>query len=163
MSGTLFVVATPIGNLEDISIRALRILREADGIAAEDTRRTAKLLAHYAISTPTISFHQHNARSRLPQLLARLGRGEGIALVTDAGTPCVSDPVAGIEDHEGLASPRQVVSGREPGLTAADDHGLELLCCHLPLLWIDRSTVGPREHQRIARIHQSAGCGRGHS
>ncbi|OFW16396.1 MAG: 16S rRNA (cytidine(1402)-2'-O)-methyltransferase [Acidobacteria bacterium RIFCSPLOWO2_12_FULL_67_14] len=95
MSGTLFVVATPIGNLEDISIRALRILREADGIAAEDTRRTAKLLAHYAISTPTISFHQHNARSRLPQLLARLGRGEGIALVTDAGTPGVSDP--GIE------------------------------------------------------------------
>lgn len=95
MSGTLFVVATPIGNLEDISLRALRILREADVIAAEDTRRTVKLLAHYGISTPTLSFHQHNTRSRLPQLLARLGRGERIALVTDAGTPGISDP--GIE------------------------------------------------------------------
>ena len=64
MSGTLFVVATPIGNLEDITLRALRVMREADLIAAEDTRRTAKLLNHYAISTPTISFHEHNSRTR---------------------------------------------------------------------------------------------------
>lgn len=92
MPGTLFVVATPIGNLEDITLRALRVLREADVIAAEDTRRTAKLLAHHAISTPTLSFHEHNTRSRLPQLLARLERGENVALVTDAGTPGVSDP-----------------------------------------------------------------------
>jgi 16S rRNA (cytidine1402-2'-O)-methyltransferase len=92
MSGTLFLVASPIGNLEDITLRALRVLREADVIAAEDTRRTAKLLAHYAISTPTISFHKHNTRSRLPQLLARLDRGERVALVTDAGTPGISDP-----------------------------------------------------------------------
>jgi len=92
MSGTLFLVASPIGNLEDITLRALRVLREADVIAAEDTRRTAKLLAHYAISTPTISFHEHNTRSRLPQLLARLDRGERVALVTDAGTPGISDP-----------------------------------------------------------------------
>lgn len=92
MPGTLFVVATPIGNLEDITLRALRVLREVDAIAAEDTRRTAKLLAHHAISTPTLSFHEHNSRSRLPQLLARLDRGENIALVTDAGTPGVSDP-----------------------------------------------------------------------
>ena len=92
MPGTLFVVATPIGNLEDITLRALRVLREADVIAAEDTRRTAKLLAHHAISTPTLSFHEHNSRSRLPQLLARLERGENVALVTDAGTPGVSDP-----------------------------------------------------------------------
>ena len=92
MPGTLFVVATPIGNLEDITLRALRVLREVDVIAAEDTRRTAKLLAHHAISTPTLSFHEHNSRSRLPQLLARLERGESIALVTDAGTPGVSDP-----------------------------------------------------------------------
>ena len=92
MPGTLFVVATPIGNLEDITLRALRVLREADLIAAEDTRRTAKLLAHHAISTPTLSFHEHNTRSRLPQILARLRRGENVALVTDAGTPGVSDP-----------------------------------------------------------------------
>ena len=92
MPGTLFVVATPIGNLEDITLRALRVLREVDVIAAEDTRRTAKLLAHHGIPTPTLSFHEHNTRSRLPQLLARLERGENIALVTDAGTPGVSDP-----------------------------------------------------------------------
>lgn len=92
MLGTLFVVATPIGNLEDITLRALRVLREADVIAAEDTRRTAKLLAHHAISTPTVSFHEHNTRTRLPQILARLERGENVALVTDAGTPGVSDP-----------------------------------------------------------------------
>lgn len=92
MPGTLFLVATPIGNLEDITLRALRVLREADVIAAEDTRRTAKLLAHYAISTPSLSFHQHNTRTRLPQLLARLERGDRIALVTDAGTPGISDP-----------------------------------------------------------------------
>src|SRR5687768_15302416 len=77
MSGTLFVVATPIGNLEDITLRALRVLKEADLIAAEDTRRTAKLLGHYSISTPTISFHEHNTRTRIPQLLARLEAGAG--------------------------------------------------------------------------------------
>jgi len=92
MSGTLFVVATPIGNLEDITLRALRVMREADLIAAEDTRRTAKLLNHYAISTPTISFHEHNSRTRIPQLLARLKTGEKIALVSDAGTPGIADP-----------------------------------------------------------------------
>lgn len=92
MSGTLFLVATPIGNLEDITLRALRVLREADLIAAEDTRRTAKLLAHYAISKPTVSFHAHNTRARLPHLLGRLERGEHVALVTDAGTPGISDP-----------------------------------------------------------------------
>ena len=92
MSGTLFVVATPIGNLEDVTLRALRILREVDLIAAEDTRRTAKLLAHHGISTPTLSFHAHNTRSRLPQLMTRLRAGHSIALVSDAGTPGVSDP-----------------------------------------------------------------------
>src|ERR1700752_1884004 len=92
MPGTLFVVATPIGNLEDITLRALRSLREADVIAAEDTRRTAKLLAHHAIATPTLSFHRPNPRSRLPQLIAGLQRGDRIALVTDAGTPGISDP-----------------------------------------------------------------------
>jgi 16S rRNA (cytidine1402-2'-O)-methyltransferase len=95
MSGTLFVVATPIGNLEDITLRALRVLREADVIAAEDTRRTAKLLAHFSITSSTLSFHEHNTRTRVPQLLTRLQRGEAVALVSDAGTPGISDP--GIE------------------------------------------------------------------
>jgi 16S rRNA (cytidine1402-2'-O)-methyltransferase len=92
MSGTLYVVATPIGNLEDITLRALRVLREVDVIAAEDTRRTARLLAHHSIQTRTISFHEHNTRARLPQLLTRLEGGAAVALVTDAGTPGVSDP-----------------------------------------------------------------------
>jgi len=92
MSGTLFVVATPIGNLEDVTLRALRVLQTADLIAAEDTRRTARLLAHHSISTPTLSFHEHNTRTRIPQLIGRLQRGESIALVSDAGTPGLSDP-----------------------------------------------------------------------
>ena len=98
MSGTLFVVATPIGNLEDITLRALRVLREVDVIAAEDTRRTAKLLAHYSISTSTVSFHEHNTRTRIPQLLARLEAGASVALVTDAGTPGISDPGSALID-----------------------------------------------------------------
>jgi 16S rRNA (cytidine1402-2'-O)-methyltransferase len=92
MPGTLFVVATPIGNLEDITLRALRILREADLIAAEDTRRTAHLLARHAIATPTTSLHEHNEAGKSASLVARLVRGETIALVSDAGTPTVSDP-----------------------------------------------------------------------
>ena len=95
MSGTLFVVATPIGNLEDVTLRALRVLQTVDLIAAEDTRRTARLLSHHGISTPTLSFHQHNTRTRIPQLIRRLQNGDSIALVTDAGTPGISDP--GIE------------------------------------------------------------------
>ncbi len=92
MSGTLYVVATPIGNLEDITLRALRVLREVDVIAAEDTRRTARLLNHHGISTRTVSFHAHNARARVPQLVSRLQAGSNVAVVTDAGTPGVSDP-----------------------------------------------------------------------
>ena len=115
MSGTLFVVATPIGNLEDITLRALRVLREADLIAAEDTRRTARLLAHYAISTPTTSFHRHNTRSRLPKLVARLERGDSVALVTDAGTPGVSDP--GTELVQACVE-RKIVVDPIPGVSA---------------------------------------------
>ena len=92
MPGTLFVVATPIGNLEDITLRALRVLREASVIAAEDTRRTAHLLARHAITTPTTSLHEHNERRKTSAILARLERGENVALVSDAGTPTVSDP-----------------------------------------------------------------------
>jgi 16S rRNA (cytidine1402-2'-O)-methyltransferase len=92
MAGTLLLVATPIGNLEDITLRALRVLREANLIAAEDTRRTAKLLAHYGITTPTISLHEHNERRKVVALLDRVRRGETIAVVSDAGMPVISDP-----------------------------------------------------------------------
>lgn len=92
MPGILYVVATPIGNLEDVTFRALRILREVSIIAAEDTRRTARLLQHYSISTRTTSLHEHNERARTPGLIARLQAGESVALVSDAGTPVVSDP-----------------------------------------------------------------------
>lgn len=92
MPGILYVVATPIGNLEDITLRALRVLREVALIAAEDTRRTARLLQHYSISTPTTSLHAHNERARIPLILQRLAAGDAVALVSDAGTPLISDP-----------------------------------------------------------------------
>ena len=92
MTGTLFVVATPIGNMEDITLRALRILKEADVIACEDTRRTRALLAHFDIHTPTTSYFEHNKLVRGPQLIRQLQEGRRIALVTDAGTPGISDP-----------------------------------------------------------------------
>ena len=91
-SGVLYVVATPIGNLEDISLRALRILKEADLIACEDTRQSRKLLDHYAISKPLVSYHEHNERQRAEELLARLQAGSSIALISDAGMPGISDP-----------------------------------------------------------------------
>lgn len=89
--GTLFLVATPIGNLEDITLRALRVLREVRLIAAEDTRHTRRLLDHYAITTPCISYHEHNKLVRLDEILAVLAEGD-VALVSDAGTPAISDP-----------------------------------------------------------------------
>src|SRR5215831_6979256 len=90
--GVLYVVATPIGNLEDITYRAVRILKEADLIACEDTRQTRKLLDHYGIQKPTISYHEHNEAERTEELTARLRDGTTIALVSDAGVPLVSDP-----------------------------------------------------------------------
>ena len=94
MSGTLFVVATPIGNLEDITLRALRTLREVALVAAEDTRRTGNLLRHYEITTPLLSLHEHNEHARQATLVSRLEAGDSIALVSDAGTPGISDPGA---------------------------------------------------------------------
>ncbi|PIE83473.1 MAG: 16S rRNA (cytidine(1402)-2'-O)-methyltransferase [Candidatus Contendobacter odensis] len=91
-SGTLYVVATPIGNLEDISARALRVLREVDCIAAEDTRHTGQLLRHFGIETPLLSLHDHNERGRLKHVVRLLGEGKALALVSDAGTPLISDP-----------------------------------------------------------------------
>jgi 16S rRNA (cytidine1402-2'-O)-methyltransferase len=89
--GRLYLVATPIGNLEDISARALRILREAACVAAEDTRQTGKLLSHYEIRTPMISYHEHNKLARIDSILDRLATGD-VALVSDAGTPGLNDP-----------------------------------------------------------------------
>lgn len=91
-SGMLYVVATPIGNLDDISSRAVAVLREVGVIAAEDTRRTRQLLEHLAISTPLLSLHEHNEEQRAAQILGRLESGESVALVSDAGTPLISDP-----------------------------------------------------------------------
>ncbi len=92
MSGRLFIVATPIGNLEDITYRAVRILGEADVIACEDTRQTRKLLDHYGIHKPTVSYHEHNEAERTAELITRLRDGGVVALVSDAGMPLVSDP-----------------------------------------------------------------------
>ncbi|MDE2817711.1 MAG: 16S rRNA (cytidine(1402)-2'-O)-methyltransferase [Chloroflexota bacterium] len=92
MRGLLYVVATPIGNLEDITLRAVRVLREVDVIAAEDTRHTRKLLAHLDIHTPLTSFHAHSGTARMERILRTLEEGKSVALVTDAGTPGIADP-----------------------------------------------------------------------
>ena len=92
MSATLYVVGTPIGNLEDMSVRAVRTLQQVDFIAAEDTRVSLKLLNHFEIKKPMVSYHEHNAREVGPQIIRRLQNGESCAIVTDAGMPCISDP-----------------------------------------------------------------------
>ena len=92
MPGVLYIVSTPIGNLEDVTQRALRVLGEVDLIACEDTRHTRKLLTHFGINTPTVSYHDHNERERAEELLRRLQEGSDIAIVSDAGTPGINDP-----------------------------------------------------------------------
>ncbi len=125
MFGTLYVVSTPIGNLEDVTLRALRVLRESAVIAAEDTRHTARLLQRYDIRTPTTSFHEHNEQQKVPALLQRLKAGESVALVTDAGTPAVSDPgyrlVSGAIDQQIRV---EVIPGPSAVLTALVVSGL---------------------------------------
>jgi 16S rRNA (cytidine1402-2'-O)-methyltransferase len=91
-TGTLYVVATPIGNLEDITYRAVRILSEVDLVAAEDTRHSRKLFAHFGIQKPLVSYHDHNEQQRQEELVKRLQAGEDVALISDAGTPCIADP-----------------------------------------------------------------------
>ncbi len=92
MPGILYIVATPIGNLGDMTVRALEVLKQVDLVLSEDTRVTKKLLSHYEIATPTLSCHEHTERGKLAQIIERLKAGESMALVTDAGTPGLSDP-----------------------------------------------------------------------
>src|SRR5687768_1863395 len=92
MSGTLYLISTPIGNLEDITHRAVRLLGQVDLIACEDTRHTRKLLNHYGLNTRTVSYHEHNEQERAAQLLKLIESGSDVAIVSDAGTPGISDP-----------------------------------------------------------------------
>jgi 16S rRNA (cytidine1402-2'-O)-methyltransferase len=115
-AGTLYVVATPIGNLRDITLRALDVLKAVDLVAAEDTRKTARLLGHFGLSVPLISYHEHNEAARTPGLLGRLQQGASIALVTNAGTPGVSDPGYRLVTAAAAAGLRVVPV---PGVTAA--------------------------------------------
>mgnify|MGYP000957596396 FL=1 len=116
--GTLYVCGTPIGNLADITIRALDVFRNVDLIAAEDTRRTRKLLAHYEIPTKIISYHEHNEFSRAPQLIEMIKEGKSVALVTDAGMPGISDPGAYLVDSV-LSNALEVVSIPGPSAVIA--------------------------------------------
>ena len=125
MNGRLYVVATPIGNLEDITYRAVRILGEAGLIACEDTRQTRKLLDHYGIRKPTISYHEHNEAERTAELAQRLLAGEVIALVSDAGMPLVSDPgYRLVRAAIKLGIPVEPVPGASAGLAALTASGL---------------------------------------
>ena len=116
IGGTLYLVATPIGNLADLSERALKVLREVDFIAAEDTRNTLKLLTHFEIQKQLVSYHEHNKRERGEQIARRLKAGESCALVTDAGTPAISDPG---EDLVALCAAYQIPVTSVPGCCAA--------------------------------------------
>lgn len=155
MPGILFVVATPIGNLEDVTLRALRVLREVAVIAAEDTRRTARLLQHYSISTPTTSLHEHNERQKADGLVERLKGGESIALVSDAGTPVLSDPGAHLVAAAHEAGIRvEPVPGPSAALAALSASGFpatEVLFLGFPpsrgndrKIWLERLATEPR-------------------
>jgi 16S rRNA (cytidine1402-2'-O)-methyltransferase len=152
VTGTLYVVATPIGNLEDITFRAVRILRQADLIACEDTRQTRKLLEHYGIHKPLVSYHDHNERPRAEELIGELEAGRNVALVSDAGTPLIADPgfrlVAQARARGIAVSP---IPGASAILTALSASGLPtdsfLFCGFLP----------PKAGQRRKALEASAG------
>lgn len=116
VGGTLYLVATPIGNLADLSPRALKVLGEVDFIAAEDTRNSGQMLAHFGISRPMVSYYEHNKRERGEQIAARIAAGESCALITDAGTPAISDPG---EDLVALCAERGIPVTSIPGACAA--------------------------------------------
>lgn len=132
-AGTLYVVATPIGNLEDITLRALKVLKVVQLVAAEDTRRTGILLRHFGIEVPIVSVHEHNERARIQKITGRLAKGESVALVTDAGTPGVSDPgaalVAAVRAEKFRIEPIPGASAVATAISAAgiDSHGFTFL------------------------------------
>jgi 16S rRNA (cytidine1402-2'-O)-methyltransferase len=131
--GVLFVVATPIGNLEDMTLRAIKVLKNVQLVAAEDTRRTGILLRHFQIDTPILSVHEHNERARVDQLVSRLSKGDSVALVTDAGTPGISDPgaalVAAIRDAGFTVEPIPGASAVAAAISASgvSSHGFTFL------------------------------------
>lgn len=123
--GTLYIVATPIGNREDITLRALRVLREVAVVAAEDTRHTGQLLAHYGIPAQYLSLHEHNERARAATIIARLDAGDDVALVSDAGTPTLSDPGADLVAAVAAAGHRvEPVPGPSAALAAVMASGM---------------------------------------
>ncbi len=150
--GQLWVVGTPIGNLEDISARALRILGAVDLIAAEDTRHTGRLLQHFGITTPQISLHAHNTQQRLPQLLAKLRSGQQIALVSDAGLPGIADPgYELINACIAAAVPVTPIPGANAALTALMAAGLPMTrFCFEGFL----PTKGRDRQQRLAQLRE---------
>ena len=178
-AGALYLVATPIGNLEDITLRALRVLQEVDLIAAEDTRRTAKLLTHYDIHTTSTSFHVRNEAAKGPRLLARLARGASVALVSDAGTPLLADPgarlvraalAAGIPVHA-VPGPSAVLAGLVASGLAGDGFvfaGFPPPRTHARKRWLQRLAAEPRPvvlfeapHRIKATLDDMAGATRG--
>lgn len=148
--GVLYLVATPIGNLEDITARALRILRESSLIAAEDTRVTRKLLAHFDIHTPLTSYHAHTGEGKANDLIARLVAGESIALVSDAGTPCISDP--GVE----LVAAAIEAGVRVEPIPGASSAVAALIASGLPAARFTFEGFLPRTNDRRERLHEVA-------
>lgn len=157
MAGTLFVVATPIGHLDDITVRALRVLREVDLVAAEDTRRTGNLLRHFDIPTRLISVHAHNERSRAIDLIRDLKQGRSVALVSDAGTPGISDPgaeVVRLARHEGIRV--EAVPGASAVAAAVSVAGL----ADTPFVFLGFPPTRSKDRknwlERAARLHHEA-------
>lgn len=149
----LIVVPTPIGNLEDITLRALRALREADVVACEDTRRTIKLLNHYEIRKTLVSYHQHNERSRTGELIARVEAGETVALVSDAGTPGISDPgYVLIKETIRRELPVEALPGPNALLPALLLSGLE------PQPFTFVGFIEGRESEKKKKLEALAGC-----
>ncbi len=151
-SGTLYLVATPIGNLEDISLRALRILREVALIAAEDTRHTRKLLTHHKIPARLVSLHEHNEQAQTPSLLSRLQAGESIAVVSDAGTPGLSDPGTALVNAAAEAGiPVVPIPGPNAFIAALVVSGLP----PTPVTFLGFLPSAPGERQRVLEAVRS--------
>ncbi len=156
MSGRLYVVATPIGNLEDITLRALRVLREADAVLAEDTRHTRTLLMHHQIATKLVALHAHTPPSRVASLAAELGAGASFALVTDAGTPLVSDPGAElVRAAIELGVPVTPIPGPSAPLSALVASGLAAPTFEF-VGFLPRS--GGKRRDRLARLAKAPGA-----